>query len=113
VLNIYPFNGGHVLIIPNRHVADLGDLSDEERLDLLDLLIRMKARMQKAFKPQAFNVGMNLGHVAGAGIPEHLHIHVVPRWSGDVNFMPALFGTKVIPVSLNKVYGLLKNAHKS
>ncbi len=113
VLNIYPFNGGHILIIPNRHVADLTDLSDEERLDLLDLLVRMKARMQKAFKPQAFNVGMNLGHIAGAGIPEHLHIHVVPRWSGDVNFMPALFGTKVIPVSLNKVYGLLKNAHKS
>lgn len=113
VLNIYPFNGGHVLIIPNRHVADLGALTDAERLDLLDLMIRLKARMQKALKAQAFNVGMNLGHLAGAGIPEHLHMHVVPRWSGDVNFMTTVFGSKVIPVSLKKVYGLLKNARKS
>jgi ATP adenylyltransferase len=108
VLNIYPFNGGHVLIIPKRHVEDLSDLTKAERDDLLDLLLRVKARMKKAIKPQAFNVGINLGHFAGAGIPEHVHIHMVPRWSGDVNFMPAVFKTKVIPVSLQKVYRLLK-----
>lgn len=113
VLNIHPFNVGHVLIIPNAHVADLADLSDEKRLDLLDLLVRVKARMKKELKVPAFNVGLNLGHLAGAGIPEHLHIHLVPRWSGDTNFMPVVFDTKVMPVSLNKVYGLLKHAHKS
>ena len=112
VLNIYPFNGGHVLIIPNRHVADISDLTLEERTDLFDLLVRVKELMAAAFRPQAFNVGMNLGAQAGAGIPEHLHIHVVPRWDGDVNFMPVLFNTKVLPVALDKVYKVLKDADK-
>ncbi len=113
VLNIYPFNGGHTLVIPKRHAGDIADLSVEERADLFDLLVRVKALTVKAFKPQAFNVGMNLGSSAGAGIPEHLHVHVVPRWNGDVNFMPAIFKTKVIPVSLEKTYKVLKNADKN
>ncbi len=107
VLNIYPFNGGHALVLPRRHVADLEKLSASERSDLMDTVIKVKAMIQKAFAPQAFNVGMNLGHLAGAGIPEHLHVHIVPRWSGDVNFMPALFGTKIIPVSLDDIYASL------
>jgi ATP adenylyltransferase len=112
VLNIYPFNGGHALVIPKRHVATLDALKAEERVDLMEALIKVQAMIQKAFKPQAFNVGMNMGHVAGAGIPEHLHIHVVPRWSGDVNFLPALFGTKVMPISLDEVYARLLGRKK-
>ncbi len=112
VLNIYPFNGGHALVLPQRHVDSLEKLSQEERTDLMDALIKVKAMCRKAFNPQAFNVGMNVGHLAGAGIPEHLHIHVVPRWSGDVNFLPALFGTKVIPISLEDTYERIINENK-
>lgn len=113
VLNIYPFSGGHSLVIPRRHVGDISELSAVERADIMDLLVDTKELMARAYQPEAFNVGMNLGSAAGAGIPEHLHIHVVPRWKGDVNFMPAIFGTKVIPVSLDKVYKRLKDALKS
>ncbi len=113
VLNIFPFNGGHVLVIPNRHIGDLSDLSTDERADLMELLIDVKELVAVALKPEAFNIGVNLGAAAGAGIPEHMHIHVVPRWKGDVNFMPAIFGTKVIPVSLDKVYKRLKDADKA
>ncbi|NTV29027.1 MAG: HIT domain-containing protein [Candidatus Omnitrophica bacterium] len=112
VLNIYPFNGGHVLVIPNRHVDELEKLSEAERMDFMNTFLRVKALVHKALKPHAFNFGMNSGHLSGAGIPEHLHLHIVPRWSGDVNFMPAIFGTKVIPVALKKVYQALKDADK-
>jgi ATP adenylyltransferase len=112
VLNIYPFNGGHSLVIPARHVNDLSGLSAAERTDLMDLLIRAKEVLARALNPEGFNVGINLGSSAGAGIPAHLHIHIVPRWNGDVNFMPAIFGTKVIPVSLANVYKRLKHAIK-
>jgi ATP adenylyltransferase len=113
VLNIYPFNGGHTMVIPYRHVNDLEKLTENERKDLLDLVIYVKFLMSKAFAPEAFNIGMNLGGHAGAGIPDHLHFHIVPRWKGDVNFMPALFGVKVIPVSLQKIYRMLRDAHKN
>jgi ATP adenylyltransferase len=113
VLNIYPFNGGHSLVLPNRHVGDFADLSAAEQADLMALMLKTKALIARALKPQAFNIGMNIGHLAGAGIPEHLHIHIVPRWSGDVNFLPAVFGTKVIPISLNKLYKSLRDADKS
>ena len=79
----------------------------------MELLIEAKGLMSRALQPDAFNVGLNIGAAAGAGIPEHLHIHIVPRWKNDVNFMPALFGTKVIPVALDSVYKRLKDAHKS
>ena len=104
VLNIYPFNGGHALVLPQRHVDGLEKLGRDERVDLMDAMIKVQGMMKKAFAPHAFNVGMNMGHLAGAGIPEHLHVHIVPRWSGDVNFMPAVFGTKIIPVSLDNIY---------
>ncbi len=112
VLNIYPFNGGHALVLPQRHAGALEDLSEAERTDLMNTLLRVKGLLQKALKPQAFNIGMNSGHVSGAGIPEHVHLHIVPRWSGDINFMPAVFGTKVIPVSLKKVYRMIKDAEQ-
>jgi ATP adenylyltransferase len=108
VLNIYPFNGGHSLVIPNRHIQDLGQLKDEEMKDLMGTVIRVKEITTRAIAPQAFNVGINLGHIAGAGIPHHLHVHIVPRWKGDINFMPAVFGTKVMPVSLGTVYKKFK-----
>ncbi|MBF0330611.1 MAG: HIT domain-containing protein [Candidatus Omnitrophica bacterium] len=113
VLNIYPFNAAHSLVIPQRHVPDLSALRPEERADLMDTLVVVQDMIRKAFAPQAFNIGMNIGHLAGAGVPEHLHIHVVPRWSGDVNFMPVLFDTKVIPVSLKSTYERLLRANKS
>lgn len=113
VLNIYPFNSAHSLVVPCRHVDDLDAMTKEERSDLMDMILRTKALMTKAFKPHAFNVGVNLGRIAGAGIPEHLHVHIVPRWSGDVNFMPAVFNTKVIPVSLKSAYRALIHANKS
>jgi ATP adenylyltransferase len=108
VLNIYPFNGGHSLVIPNRHVEDLSQLSAEELKDLMEMVIRVKEITTRAIVPHAFNVGMNLGHIAGAGIPHHLHVHIVPRWKGDVNFMPAVFETKVMPVALGTVYKKFK-----
>ena len=104
VLNIYPFNGGHSLVLPLRHVGDLTKMTALERADLMDTVVKIQGMIQKVSAPQAFNIGMNTGHAAGAGIPDHLHIHIVPRWSGDVNFMSALFGTKVMPFSLEEVY---------
>src|SRR3989339_217357 len=100
VLNIYPYNNGHTLIVINRHVNDLDKLNKEERDEFLDLLIETKTLIQKTISPAGFNIGMNLGRVAGAGCPGHLHIHVVPRWAGDINFMPVVSGIKVISQSL-------------
>jgi ATP adenylyltransferase len=112
VLNIYPFNGGHSLIVPYRHTADIANLTPEELDHMWEMLLRVKALLQKALKPQAFNIGLNVGASAGAGIPKHVHMHIVPRWSGDVNFMPALFATRVMPVSLDQVYKRLMDAQK-
>ncbi len=110
VLNVYPFNGGHTLVLPKRHVDDLDKLTAAELKDLMALVMKVKARIKKTLKPDAFNIGFNLGSAAGAGIPQHMHVHIVPRWSGDMNFMPAIFGTKVMPVSLERVYQVLAHA---
>ncbi len=104
VLNIYPYNNGHALVIPYKHVDDLSKLTREEKLDLVLLLEETKKRLDKVLKPQGYNIGLNLGRVAGAGFPGHLHIHVVPRWRGDVNFMPVVADTKVISQSLAALY---------
>lgn len=112
VLNIYPYNNGHTLIIANRHVNDIDKLKKEERDDFFGLLIETKALIKKVMKPAGFNVGMNLGKVSGAGFPGHLHMHIVPRWAGDVNFMPVVSGTKVISQSLNALHKELCDAHK-
>ncbi len=108
MLNLYPYNNGHLLLMPNRHVPTLEKLKDQERLDLFRLLDRAVHALQKTFHPQGFNIGINLGHFAGAGIPTHLHIHIVPRWKGDTNFMPVITGTKVISDSLRGVYKALR-----
>ncbi|MFH1360556.1 MAG: HIT domain-containing protein [Candidatus Omnitrophota bacterium] len=107
VLNIYPYNNGHVLIVANRHVGELAKLSRDEKLDLLSLAEKTKALLDKAIQPAGYNIGMNLGRVAGAGFPGHLHIHIVPRWSGDINFMPVIAQTKVISQSLNELWKCL------
>jgi len=104
VLNLYPYNNGHVLIVPRRHVAEFGQLKDVELLDLIKLQNDLLLRLKKRLKPHGFNVGANLGIAAGAGVPGHLHIHLVPRWPGDTNFMPVVGKAKVISESLKSLY---------
>lgn len=110
VLNIYPYNNGHFLIVTNRHADDLGKLLKEEREDVFDLLEEVKGLLQKTLTPDGYNIGINLGKAAGAGFPKHLHIHLVPRWRGDVNFMPVTADTKVISQSLKVLYQKLSHA---
>ncbi len=112
VLNLYPYNNGHILILPQRHVDDLSKLSTQETADLFCLLNYSKGLVDKTMKPAGYNVGMNLGRAAGAGFPGHLHIHVVPRWKYDVNFMPVLAETKVISQSLKTLHERLTRQHK-
>lgn len=97
VLNKYPYSPGHVLVIPSRHVGDLGDVVEDENLALQRLLQRSVKALREEFAPHGFNIGMNLGRVAGAGVPDHLHWHVVPRWSADTSFMPVVGQTLVLP----------------
>ena len=113
VLNTYPYTGGHVLVLPYREVAALDALSDEELLDLMNLVRRCQSAIQIVMNPDGFNIGINLGHVAGAGIEEHLHVHVVPRWQGDTNFMPAIGQTAVLPEALTETAAKLRDALQS
>ena len=110
VLNIYPYNTGHVMVAPYRHVAYPTELTDEEMMDLwrtVNLAIRA---IELAYGPHGFNIGINLGRVAGAGVEDHLHVHVVPRWLGDTNFMPVLASTKVISQHIDEMYEALRKA---
>jgi ATP adenylyltransferase len=100
----YPYNPGHLLVLPVRHVGDLEDLSEAESASIHRLLVRSLRALRDASDPQGFNVGLNLGRVAGAGIPEHLHWHVVPRWGGDTNFMPVVGRTRVLPELLQETF---------
>jgi ATP adenylyltransferase len=104
----YPYNPGHLLILPVRHTGDLEDLSDDEQVAIDAMLRRSVRALREAADPQGFNVGVNLGRVAGAGIPEHLHWHVVPRWGGDTNFMPVVGQTRVLPELLQDSYDKLR-----
>jgi ATP adenylyltransferase len=113
VLNIYPYNNGHSLVLPNRHVSTLEKLSRDEREELMDLVLEVKAMSDKALKPSGYNIGINLGRTGGAGFPGHLHVHIVPRWKGDSNFMPVVGNTKVISQSLKELYKKLKHADKT
>jgi len=110
VLNNYPYNGGHLLVVPYKQVADFDGLTDEELLDLTKLMRRCLAALKSVMKPEGFNIGVNLGKCAGAGIAEHLHLHVVPRWQGDTNFMPVLGQTSVMPQALHELAAQLRNA---
>ncbi|GMR04392.1 MAG: HIT domain-containing protein [Thermodesulfobacteriota bacterium] len=108
MLNKYPYTGGHLMIAPLRHVANLEELSPEESIDLFRLMRVSTAALTSAFKPDGFNVGMNIGTAAGAGIDDHIHMHVVPRWEGDTNFMPVLSDTKVLSQHLDETFKRLK-----
>jgi ATP adenylyltransferase len=108
LLNAYPYVGGHLMTVPYKEVSDLHGLTDEELADLWKLTRRCIAALKAVMRPDGFNVGINLGKVAGAGIVEHLHIHVVPRWNGDINFMPVIANTTVLPEALKEVAAKLR-----
>lgn len=110
LLNTYPYTGGHLMVVPYRQVQDLNGLTDEEMTELLKLTRRCQNALNRIMKPQGFNIGINVGKVAGAGILEHLHVHVVPRWEGDTNFMPVLANTSVVPQALKEIAAQLRAA---
>jgi ATP adenylyltransferase len=112
MLNIYPYTNGHLLVSPLRHLRDISQLRQDEVVDLFKCLNKAKALLQKTLRPQGFNIGLNLTRTAGAGITGHLHVHIVPRWEGDTNFMPVVSNTKVISQSLEALARCLKNANK-
>jgi ATP adenylyltransferase len=104
LLNLYPYNSGHLMVAPYTHTGDLANLDASIASELIALTQRSVGILKRVYQPDAFNVGMNLGRSAGAGVPDHLHVHVVPRWSGDTNFMPVLGQTKVLPETLDQTY---------
>jgi ATP adenylyltransferase len=110
VLNLYPYNGGHTMIVPFRHVADYTDLDDAETLELAEFTKRAMVALRTASGAHGFNVGLNQGSAAGAGIAAHLHQHIVPRWGGDTNFMPVVGNTKVLPQLLGDTRKMLADA---
>lgn len=112
MLNIYPYNTGHMMVAPYKHVNRLGKLTEAELFDLISLVRKTEALLEKAFKPHGFNVGLNIGRASGAGFDAHIHFHIVPRWHGDTNFMPIFAETKVMPQSLDAVYKKLKRSGK-
>ena len=107
ILNRFPYNNGHLMVAPRRHVGRLTDLDDATQAECVERLRWWVARMERRLGAQGFNIGLNLGAVAGAGVPGHLHWHIVPRWSGDVNFMPVVADTKVIPQALDALWHVL------
>jgi ATP adenylyltransferase len=107
LLNLYPYNSGHLMVVPYQHTGDFAGLKGDTAAALTALTQRCVAALQATYSPEAFNIGMNLGRPAGAGVPDHLHMHVVPRWGGDTNFMPIVGDTKVLPESLEQTYDRL------
>jgi len=110
LLNTFPYTGGHLMVVPYKQVQDFNDLTDQEITDLMKLTRRCQNALKRVMNPDGFNIGINLGKVAGAGIVEHLHIHVVPRWQGDTNFMPVLANTTVVPQALKELATALRAA---
>ena len=107
IMNRFPYNSGHLMVAPYRHIANLADFTLDENLEMAALTARAVAVLRKVMAPQGFNIGINLGDAAGAGLKDHLHQHIVPRWIGDTNFMPVLGGPRVIPEALKITYDLL------
>lgn len=104
ILNRYPYNSGHLMVAPYRHVGDIAELTHEESHGLMDGCVIAKRTLAKLLKPDAFNIGFNLGLAAGAGVADHLHMHIVPRWNGDTNFMSVLGATRMIPDALERTF---------
>ena len=112
ILNKYPYSSGHLIVAPRRHVGSLGELTDDEALEIHRLAVAAVDVLGQVYGPGGFNLGWNLGHIAGAGIADHVHLHVVPRWSGDTNFMPVLADVKVLPEHLLETRDRLRTAWK-
>lgn len=112
MLNRYPYTCGHLMVAPVRHIAELDDLADDELLELMHGVRRARALLQHVARPEGFNIGMNLGKAAGAGVKDHLHVHIVPRWNGDTNFMSVVGDVRVIPEGLMEAYDRLFSALK-
>jgi ATP adenylyltransferase len=108
ILNRFPYNPGHLMISPYRHVPSLEEMTDAEMQEHFDLVRRSTKALRQAFRPAAFNIGINIGRAAGAGIGDHIHTHVVPRWDGDTNFMPVLADTRILPEALAATYQKLQ-----
>jgi ATP adenylyltransferase len=108
ILNTYPYNPGHLMVSPYRHVGEFGELEADELAEIDRLIARSIDALREEMEPHGFNLGMNIGRVAGAGIPDHVHWHVVPRWNGDTNFMPVVGQTRVLPELLEETYARLK-----
>jgi ATP adenylyltransferase len=110
LLNRYPYNGGHLMVVPYKQASDLHELTDEELGDLMKLTRRCQEVLRKVMRPEGFNIGLNIGRSAGAGIAEHIHMHIVPRWNGDTNFMPVIAGATVVPEALTDLTVKLRAA---
>lgn len=104
IFNAYPYTSGHLMVLPNRHVRNIEDLTDSELLEVNQLVAKAISWIKAAYQPEGFNIGVNIGAAAGAGIPQHLHWHIVPRWAGDTNFMTAVGNVRVIPQDLRQAY---------
>lgn len=111
LLNLYPYTNGHIMVAPARHAKSLDLLNDQEILDLFKLLNRAQELLKRVLKPDGYNIGLNIGRAGGAGFDQHLHVHIVPRWFGDTNFMPTLTQTKIISQSLAHLYEELTRRH--
>ncbi len=109
IMNLYPYNSGHLLIVPYREIAQYEELTNEEMNEIAQTINLCIRSVKEVLKPEGINVGMNLGKAAGAGIPDHLHVHIVPRWNGDTNFMPTIAEIKVIPESIHDTYNKLRH----
>jgi ATP adenylyltransferase len=108
VMNRFPYNNGHLLIAPKKHIADIDQATDEEMLEMLKVIAACKKLLTSSVNPDGFNAGLNLGRCAGAGLPDHMHFHLVPRWNGDTNFMSTCAETKVISQSMNQLYDIMQ-----
>jgi ATP adenylyltransferase len=108
ILNLYPYNNGHLMVVPNRHIATLAAMTADEQAEVMRLTRRAEIALSEAYAPQGLNIGINLGRPAGAGIVDHLHVHLVPRWNGDTNFMTAIGNTRVLPEDLKATRDRLK-----
>jgi len=110
IMNLYPYNTGHVMVTPYRHIGDLEELSEAEKREIMDLTTLAVKAIKKEMQPQGFNLGVNLGKAAGAGFDEHIHMHIVPRWQGDTNFMPVVGESKVMPETIADTYERLRRS---
>lgn len=113
IMNLYPYNNGHIMVIPYRHISDITLLTPDETGEMMETIKLFVSVLKKVMNPEGFNSGINMGRPAGAGIADHLHMHLVPRWTGDTNFMPALDGTRVISEHIINTYDKLLNAVKN